>query len=70
VSAGCPAAGAAITAPGWYIVQKGDTLSEIAQRHYGSAMRYAAVRAANRNRIYNSDRIYACQRIYLPDLRT
>jgi colicin import membrane protein len=70
VNAACPDAGGAITVPGWYVVQSGDTLSEIAQRHYGRALRYYAIRAANRSRIHNSNMIYACQRIYLPQLRT
>ncbi len=69
VNALCPQAGTAASLPGWYVVQSGDTLSEISQRHYGRALRYEAIHAANRSRIANPNRIYACQRIYLPQLR-
>jgi nucleoid-associated protein YgaU len=67
-SATCSAAGTNVSLPGWYVVQEGDTLSAIAQRHYGNARRYRRIRAANRRKIHNPHRIYACQRIYLPRL--
>ena len=62
----CRAAGRPIRAPGWYVVGKGDSLSAIARRHYGSGRLYVRIRAANRGRIRNPDRIHLCQRIYLP----
>jgi hypothetical protein len=65
----CPHAGSGVTLPGWYMVQSGDTLTGISLRHYGSALRYEVIHAANRTRIVNTNKIYACQRIYLPHLR-
>ena len=65
-AATCSAAGTDVSPPGWYVVQKGDTLSGIAKRHYGTARDYRRIRAANRRQIRNPNRIYACQRIYLP----
>lgn len=52
--------------PGWYIVQKGDTLSEIAWRHYRRSGKVGKIRRANRNRIRRSYLIYPCQRLRIP----
>lgn len=65
-SARCAAAGQQVSLPGWYVVARGDTLSSIAQRHYGAAKRYVRIAAANRSRIATEDLIYVCQRLYLP----
>jgi len=62
----CRAAGRPVRLPGWYVVRRGDTLSVIARRHYGTAQGYRRIRAANRRAIPSADRIYPCQRIYLP----
>ena len=64
----CGAAGATVSLPGWYVVKKGDTLSEIAERHYGRWRTYRRIYAANRRVIRQPDWIYPCQRIYMPRL--
>jgi nucleoid-associated protein YgaU len=47
-------------------VRKDDTLSAIALVHYGAALRYRMIFAANRRRLCSPHRIYPCQRLYLP----
>ena len=42
---------------GSYTVQKGDTLSAIAQRHYGKASRWNAIFEANRDQLDDPDLI-------------
>jgi nucleoid-associated protein YgaU len=49
-------------------VRKGDTLSAIARRHYGTSRGYLRIRAANRRAIRSANMIHPCQRIYLPRL--
>ncbi len=49
-----------------YTVQPGDTLSHIAQRHYGKASRWHALFAANRDQIDNPDLIHPGQVLKLP----
>jgi nucleoid-associated protein YgaU len=55
---------------GWsarvYVVRRGDTLSRIAKRHYGSASRARAIYRANRHKIRNPNLIYPRQRLYIP----
>ena len=62
--------GHADTVPGsggqTYTVQPGDTLSHIAQRHYGKASRWHAIFAANRDQIDNPDLIHPGQVLKLP----
>jgi nucleoid-associated protein YgaU len=49
-----------------YVVRRGDTLSGIARRYYGSGRKYRKIYRANRGRIRNPHLIYARQRIYIP----
>jgi nucleoid-associated protein YgaU len=51
---------------GWYVVQSGDTLSSIAQAHYGTRRAYWRIVSANWRTISDPSLIYACQRIYIP----
>jgi nucleoid-associated protein YgaU len=77
-AAGMGAAGGAVHAaapqpvaqgPGgsmFYTVQKGDTLSAIAKRHYGEANAYMAIFEANRPMLDHPDRIYPGQVLRVP----
>ena len=49
-----------------YTVQKGDTLSHIAQRHYGKASKWHAIFDANRDQLDNPDLIQPGQVLKLP----
>lgn len=49
-----------------YTVQTGDTLSHIAQKHYGKASRWHAIFEANRDQIDNPDLIHPGQVLKLP----
>jgi nucleoid-associated protein YgaU len=49
-----------------YTVQPGDTLSHIAQRHYGKASRWHAIFDANRDQIDDPDKIFPGQVLKLP----
>ena len=51
-----------------YTVQKGDTLSAIAQHHYGKASRWHAIFEANRDQIDDPDLIRPGQVLKLPAL--
>lgn len=64
-----PAAGRRIDPPGIYIVAYGDTLWDIAKRHYGAGYVYRRIQRANRRKIARSSRIYPCQRIWLPRMK-
>ena len=50
-----------------YTVQKGDTLSHIAQKHYGKASKWHAIFDANRDQIDDPDKIFPGQVLKLPD---
>lgn len=50
-----------------YEVQKGDTLSAIAQRHYGNASAWRKIYDANRNVLDDPDKIYPGQKLTIPD---
>jgi len=52
----------------FYTIQKGDTLSQIAQNFYGSASKYTYIVEENKGVITNPDRIYAGQVIRIPAL--
>ena len=49
-----------------YTVQKGDTLSQIAQHHYGKASHWHAIFEANRDQIDDPDKIRPGQVLNLP----
>jgi nucleoid-associated protein YgaU len=49
-----------------YVVKKGDTLSAIAQKHYGKASRYTAIFEANRPMLKDPDKIYPGQALRIP----
>ena len=49
-----------------YTVRKGDTLSAIAQRHYGKASRWHAIFEANRDQLSDPDLIQPGQILKLP----
>jgi len=51
-----------------YTVQAGDTLSDIAQRHFGRASAWHAIFDANRDQIDDPDLIRPGQVLRLPDL--
>jgi nucleoid-associated protein YgaU len=50
----------------FYTVQKGDTLSAIAKKHYGEANAYMAIFEANRPMLDHPDRIYPGQVLRIP----
>jgi nucleoid-associated protein YgaU len=52
----------------FYTVQKGDTLSEIAKRHYGAANKYNVIFEANKPMLSDPDKIYPGQTLRLPRL--
>lgn len=49
-----------------YVVVKGDTLSQIAEREYGDASRWREIYQANRATIKNPNLIYPGQKLRLP----
>ena len=53
-----------------YTVKAGDTLSHIAQRHYGKASRWHAIFEANRDQLDDPDLIRPGQVLKLPSLDT
>lgn len=50
----------------FYTVQRGDSLSLIAKRYYGNAMKYPVIFEANREVIKDADLIYPGQRLRIP----
>lgn len=50
----------------FYTVEKGDTLSKIAEEHYGDAMRYNEIFEANRPMLKDPDRISPGQMLRIP----
>ncbi len=50
----------------FYTIQRGDSLSKIAKRYYGDAMRWPDLFEANREVIQNPDLIYPGQQIRVP----
>lgn len=66
-SAATPAAGAAPSSQAtFYTVKSGDTLSKIAQEHYGDANRYGEIFEANRPMLKDPDKIYPGQALRIP----
>lgn len=69
VDAPAAAAVAASAAPStFYTVQKGDTLSKIAQQHYGAAGKYTVIFEANKPMLKDPDHIYPGQSLRIPPL--
>jgi nucleoid-associated protein YgaU len=50
----------------YYIIEKGDTLSKIAQRFYGNANKYPRIFEANREVIKDANLIFPGQKIRIP----
>jgi LysM repeat protein len=53
----------------FYTIVSGDSLSKIAKRYYGDAMKYPAIFEANREVIKDPDLIYPGQQIRIPKLK-
>lgn len=51
-----------------HTVEKGDTLSQISKRFYGSAGHWKAIFDANRDQLDNPDLIHPGQTLRIPDL--
>ncbi|MEE9330137.1 MAG: peptidoglycan-binding protein LysM [Parvularculaceae bacterium] len=49
-----------------YTVKSGDSLSKIAKAHYGDAMKYTAIFAANQPMLSDPDKIYPGQVLRIP----
>jgi nucleoid-associated protein YgaU len=64
-----PQAGTPAAAGRSYTVQKGDSLSAIAQREYGSAGKWKAIYEANRDTISNPDLIHPGQVLVIPPVQ-
>ncbi len=54
--------------PVFYTIQKGDSLSKIAQQQYGDPMKWKTLFEANREVIKDPDLIYPGQQIRIPEL--
>ena len=68
VAAASPAAPApAAPAAKIHVVEKGDTLTAIAQKHYGKASLYTKIFDANRDVLDDPDKIKPGQRLRIPD---
>ena len=50
----------------FYVIQKGDTLWKIAEKHYGNGSKYTAIVTANKEVIKDADKIFPGQKIRLP----
>lgn len=50
----------------FYTVQRGDTLSKIAEQHYGSAGKYPVIFEANKPMLADPDKIYPGQVLRIP----
>jgi len=50
----------------FHTVVKGDTLSAIAKKHYGSANKYPAIFEANKPMLSDPDKIYVGQVLRIP----
>ena len=50
----------------FYVIQKGDTLWKIAEKHYGDGNKYTAIVTANKEVIKDADKIFPGQKIRLP----
>ncbi len=61
----CRLAGRRIKPPGYYIVQEGDSLWDIADLHYNDGAHFERIERANRN-LEDPDLIRPCQRLFIP----
>ena len=52
--------------PRQYTVERGDTLSYLALRHYGDPFKWEKIYNANKETMKNPDYIYVGQRIIIP----
>jgi nucleoid-associated protein YgaU len=52
----------------YHTVVRGDTLSKLAKKHYGDAMKYPAIFEANRPMLSDPDKIYVGQVLRIPML--
>lgn len=50
----------------YHEVEKGDTLSAIAQKYYGNGNKYPKIYNANRDQLSNPDKIYPGQVLKIP----
>ena len=50
----------------FYVIQKGDTLSKIAEQYYGDPKKYSMIFEANREVIKDADLIYPGQTVRIP----
>lgn len=50
----------------FYVIQKGDTLWAIAEKHYGNGAKYKAIVDANKEVIKDENKIFPGQKIRLP----
>ena len=57
---------ATVAQPNFYTIEKGDSLSEIAEREYGDAQKWKVLFEANKEVIEDPDLIYPGQRIRIP----
>lgn len=66
---GQSATSAPVSAPAttYYTIEKGDTLSKVAQRFYGDPQKYHDLFDANREVIQDPDKIYPGQKIRIPN---
>lgn len=56
--------------PRFHTVQKGDTLSAISKKMYGSANKYNVIFEANKPMLTHPDKIYPGQVLRIPDIET
>jgi nucleoid-associated protein YgaU len=61
-----PAGGGAWDATQWHEVQKGETLSKIAQKYYGDASLYPKIFEANRDTVKDPNMIRIGQKLRIP----
>ncbi len=54
-------------APKTYVIQKGDTLSKISQKFYGTTKKWKSIYEANRDRINNINNLKVGTQIVIPD---